>query len=69
MAFISVCVIFVNIVERSLLIADKIPQGEIPLDVGTIFSINFRATNYTLEWFYRKYSLNSVTIGVDNQHY
>jgi hypothetical protein len=39
MAFISVCVIFVNIVERSLMIADKIQQGEIPLDVGTISAL------------------------------
>jgi len=39
MAFISLCVIFVNIVERSLLIADKIQQGEIPIDLGTISAL------------------------------
>ena len=39
MAFISLCVIFVNIIERSLLIADKIPQGEIPLDVRSISAL------------------------------
>jgi hypothetical protein len=38
-AFISLCVIFVDIVERSLLIADKIQQAETPLDLGTISAL------------------------------
>lgn len=38
-AFISLCVILVNIIERSLLIADKIQQGEIPFDVIAISAL------------------------------
>jgi TM2 domain-containing membrane protein YozV len=38
-AFISFAVILANIVQRSLLIAEQIEQGEIPFDVMTISAL------------------------------
>lgn len=38
-AFISLCVILANVVERSLEIAEKIQQGVIPLDTNTISAL------------------------------
>ena len=38
-AFISFCVILVNIAKRWQLIADKIQQGAIPADLGTISAL------------------------------
>lgn len=39
MAFISLCVMLMNIVQRSLLIADKIQQGDIPSDAASISTL------------------------------
>lgn len=38
-AFISFCVILMNMIERSLLIAEKIQLGEIPIDIVTISAL------------------------------